>query len=296
MGFPSKDGFWVTLGGIIEFRIKPEEAAHVFVTYNDAMNDQGHDAQIDEEIINKIILPNARSFCRLRGSDHSGKDFISGDTRIKFQEDFQAELEKTCESQGIEIIQALITRINPPQQIAQPVRERQIATQKEQQFVKEIVQQESEKELAIEQELINQKKALIEAERDVVKVVTQAERGKEVALIEANQELAVAEFELKAAKDEASAITARGTAAAAVIQFQNEAEAAGWRKAVEAFSNNGNEYARWVLLQKLAPSFRQMMINTADSPLMDIFQEYKDAPAQAATTGNASDLAPTATE
>ncbi len=293
MGFPSMDGFWVTLDGIIEFRIKPEQAAQVFVTYNDAMNDQGRDAQIDEEIINKIILPNARSFCRLRGSDHSGKDFISGDTRIKFQEDFQKELEQTCESQGIEIIQALITRINPPQQIAQPVRERQIAMQKEQQFVKEIVQQESEKELAIEQELINQKKELIEAERDVVQVVTEAQRAKEVALIEAKQKLAVAEFELKAAKDEASAVTARGKAAAAVVQFQNEAEAAGWAKAVEAFSGNGNEYARWVLLQKLAPSFRQMMVNTADSPLMDIFDQYQDAPIETAGSAETQPTVPT---
>ena len=100
--------------------------------------------------INKIILPNARSFCRLRGSDHSGKQFISGDTRTQFQQDFQEELARTCESQGIQIIQALITRIHPPQKIAKPVQDRQIAAQKEKQFAKQILQQESEKELAVD--------------------------------------------------------------------------------------------------------------------------------------------------
>ncbi len=39
MGFPSKDGFWVTLDGAIEFRVLPEEAARVLVTYNDVGND-----------------------------------------------------------------------------------------------------------------------------------------------------------------------------------------------------------------------------------------------------------------
>lgn len=274
MGFPSKDGFWVTLDGIIEFRVQPDAAANVFVTYNDSSNDQDRDARVDEEIIKKVILPNARSFCRLRGSDHSGKEFISGDTRTKFQEDFQKELEKTCESQGIEIVQALITRINPPQKIAEPVRERQIAMQQEQQYQKEILQQESEKELAIQMEMIEQKQALIDADQKVVKVVTDARQKQEVAMIEANQHLKVAEFELLAAVDQASATLARGQADAEVIQFNNEAEAAGWRKAVEAFGGDGGEYARWVLLQKLAPAYRKMMVNTADSPLMDIFRQY----------------------
>ncbi|MGB7328122.1 MAG: SPFH domain-containing protein, partial [Rubripirellula sp.] len=79
MGFPSRDGFWVKLDGRIEFRVDPVRAAEVFVTYNDGFNDRGNDAVVEEEIIQKIILPNARSFCRLRGSDNSGRDFILGE-------------------------------------------------------------------------------------------------------------------------------------------------------------------------------------------------------------------------
>ena len=46
MGFPSKDGFWVSLDGIIEFRVKPEEAARVFVTYNDDSVNQEIEASV----------------------------------------------------------------------------------------------------------------------------------------------------------------------------------------------------------------------------------------------------------
>ena len=272
MGFPSKDGFWVTLGGIIEFRVKPEEAARVFVTYNDTANGEN----IDEEIINKVILPNARSFCRLRGSNNSGRDFIQGETRTQFQKDFQEELAATCESQGIEVIQALITNIRPPDKIAKPVRERQIAVQTGKQYQQQILQQKAEQELAVEKEMVNRKKDLVASRQEVVKVVTQAEREQEVAMIEAKQRLAVAEYDLKAAHDMAAAILARGKAAADVIVFNNLAEAAGWKKSVEAFGGDGAQLARWVLLKKLAPAFRQMMVNTADSPIMDIFNSFND--------------------
>ncbi len=276
MGFPSKDGFWVTLDGTIEFRVLPDRAAHVFVTYNDEKNDSEARAAIEEEIINKIILPNARSFCRLRGSDNSGKEFISGDTRTKFQQDFQDEMSRTCESQGIQIIQALITRIHPPQRIAEPVRARQIAAQQEKQFAKQILQQESEKQLAIEQELIKRKQALIEAERSVVQRVTEETQAQEVALIQARQQLNVAELELQAAADLAVAVAERGRAAAEVIQFNNQAEAAGWQKSVAAFDNDGNAFARWVMYKKISPAYRRMMVNTADSPIMDIFRQFTE--------------------
>jgi regulator of protease activity HflC (stomatin/prohibitin superfamily) len=297
MGFPSKDGFWVSLDGIIEFRVKPEEAAKVFVIYNEADNDgTHHDAKIDQEIIKKVILPNARSFCRLKGSDHSGKEFISGDTRTKFQSEFQESLKLTCESQGIEIIQALITRINPPEKIADPVQKRQIAIQEEEQYKKQILQQTAEKQLAIDKETIKQKQAIVAAEQAVIKVTTEAEREQEVTLIDANQRLKVAELELSAGQDLAAAELARGKAAAEVIEFQNEAEAAGWRKSVDAFGGKGDLYARWVLLKKLAPAFRQMMVNTADSPLMDFFQEYNVASSTPSTPVPATAAAPVAAE
>jgi hypothetical protein len=61
---------------------------------------------------------------------------------------------------------------------------------------------------------------------------------------------------------------------------------------VAAFSNDGDEFARWSLLKKLAPAYRSMMVNTADSPIMEIFRKYEQqsvAPPTATpvtTTGN----------
>lgn len=278
MGFPSKDGFWVSLDGIIEFRVKPEHAAEVFVTYNDASNDHATGENIEDEIRNKIIMPNARSFCRLLGSNHAGRDFIGGQTRIKFQNDFQDAMRQACDPLGIEIIQALITQINPPQRIASPVREREVARQQLSQYKQQILQQQSEMKLAVERELVSRKKLLVQADQKVVTMTFQAKREQEVAITKANESLGVAKYKLEAAKDEAAAIVARGKADADVIVFQNEAVAAGWKESVAAFGGDGNALARYILYKALAPGYDNIMVNTANSPLMDVFQSLQEKP------------------
>ena len=277
MGFPTKDGFWVSLDGAIEFRVSPEKAAEVYVLFNQSENGP----EIDEEIVNTVIMPNARSFCRLQGSNASGRDFIQGVTRTAFQEAFEKSMREACQPVGIEVIQALITKIRPPEQIADPVREREIAKQQELQYQQQTLQQESEQKLAVEKALVLQKQAVVVAEQAVVKVTTQAMQEQEVAVTKANENLAVGLLKLDASIDEAAAIEAKGKAAADVVRFDNEAEAAGWKKAVEAFDGDGQGYAQFVLYQKLSASYRRIMVNTADSPIMKIFESFAESAAEA---------------
>jgi regulator of protease activity HflC (stomatin/prohibitin superfamily) len=279
MGFPSKDGFWVSLDGIVEFRVDPEKAAEVYVLFN--QTESGPVDTIDKEIVQTLIMPNARSFCRLQGSNSSGRDFIQGTTRTQFQEAFEKSMKDACKPHGIEVIQALITKIRPPQKIASPVRDREIAKQEELQYKQQILQQESEQKLAIEKAMVEQKQALVTADQEIVKVTTKAKQEMQVAITKANELLAVAKFKLDASVDEAAAVEAKGKAAADVIRFQNEAESAGWKKAVEAFSGDGQAYAQYVLYQKLASSYRRIMVNTADSPIMKIFEDFAEKKGQA---------------
>ena len=280
MGFPSKDGFWVTLDGRIEFRINPEQAAEVFVTYNEDLDGDA----IDEEIVRKVILPNARSICRLEGSSKLGRDFIQGDTAMEFQKEFETAMRKSCNKLGVEIVQALITRIEPPAQIATPISLRTTSKLDEQKFKQQIQQQGQEMKLAEQTELVKQKPALITVEKSIIKLTTEALREQEIAVTKANQELAVAKLKLDAAKDEAAAMVSKGEGEAEVIRLDNAAEAAGWKRSVEAFSGNGGQYAQYVLYQKLSSAYRKIMVNTADSPIMKIFESFnepvKDTPAK----------------
>ncbi|MHC4879786.1 MAG: SPFH domain-containing protein [Planctomycetota bacterium] len=288
MGFPSKDGFWVSLDGRIQFRINPEKAAEVYVIYNEEENGD----EIDEEIIRKVIMPNARSFCRLEGSNKLGKEFIEGETRMEFEMRFQEAMVTACEPLGIVIQEALITKIFPPEQIAQPIQQRENARLEEQKYQAEILQQEQERKLAEEQALIKQESALVDIEQEIVKLTTQALREQEVAVTKANEKLAVAEFKLEAAKDEAEATVARGKATADVIGYENEADAAGWKRAVEAFNGNGLQYAQYEMYQKLAAAYQRIVVNTANSPIMRMFdalgESVDEGAASAAPVQNAA--------
>lgn len=277
MGFPSKDGFWISLDGVIEFRILPEKAAEVFVLYNEdspASANNDHYFNIQKEIVRKIIMPNARSFCRITGSDKSGRDFIGGDTRTDFQKNFHGAMKKSCDPEGVEIVHALITKINPPQAIAKPVRDREVARQKQLQYKEQKLQQDAEAKLATEKALVKQRQDVVGVEQKVIQDVTKAKQDQQVAVTKAEENKAVAQQNLEAAKDQAAAKLAAKKAEAGVIELQNQAEAAGWKKAVDAFGGDGEAFARYVLYQKIAPAFKSMMLNTADTPLMRVFEGF----------------------
>ncbi|GAC1465919.1 MAG: SPFH domain-containing protein [Isosphaeraceae bacterium] len=269
MDFLSSDGFPITLDGAIEFRILPEKVADVFVKYNEDANGD----QIDEEIISKIITPESRSLCRIGGSKLTGGQFIKGEDREKFQRDLVKHLTLNCKKQGVEILAVAITSIQPPQEIATPVRAREVAKQKLAQYVQETVQQLSEAQLKVQEVLAGQKRELVEAEQAVVEKTTRAEQDQSVARTLAAQKLKVAETQFEASKDKASAVTAKARASAAVIQFNNKAEVAGLTARVEAFGGDGSSLARNILIGKLAPGFHSIMTNT-EGPLMDLFRQF----------------------
>jgi regulator of protease activity HflC (stomatin/prohibitin superfamily) len=273
MSFLSSDGFPITLDGVVEFRILPEQVAEMFVKYNEDANGD----EIDREIIDKIITPESRSLCRIGGSKLSGGMFISGEDREKFQADLVKSLTKNCQKQGIEILAVAITSIQPPAEITEPVQQREVAKQKLAQFRREKLQQVSEAKLKVEVVLAEQKKRVVEAEQEVVEKTTKAEQEQKVAVTLAEQKLEVARTRLEAAKDKASAVLAKAEAEADVIKFDNAAEASGLAAQVAAFDGDGAALARNMLLSKIAPAFRTIL-SSSEGPLMDLFREFSRRP------------------
>jgi regulator of protease activity HflC (stomatin/prohibitin superfamily) len=269
MDFLSSDGFPVTLDGAVEFRVIPERASEVFVKYN---QDENGDA-IDEEIIDKIITPESRSLCRTGGSKLSGGQFISGTDREVFQRNLVQSLTDNCRKQGVEILAVAITRVEPPQDIAAPVRDREVAKQKLAQFNQEKIQQLSEAKLQIEVLLAAQKQEVVGAEGKVIVQTTKAEQDNAVAVTLAEQKLKVTQTQLEAAKDQASAIVAKAQAGADVIRFNNKAELSGLAARVAAFDGDGAALAQNILVGKLAPGFRSILTNS-DGPLMELFGQF----------------------
>lgn len=260
--FPSNDSFLITIEGTIEWAVRPDHVAEVTVAYGD-----------EEDILHKIILPNARSISRIEGSKLRAKEFIGGRTRTAFQDRFLAELKRESWKQGIDIKSALVRDIQVPSEIATLISQREQADQEMQRSTNQMEEARSEARLVEERERQQQNAAVGTARRDVVTLVKDAEERKVIAVTQAERQLAVAELAVQAAEKQATALRARGEADANVILLNYQARAEPLERAVRAFGD-GTTYARQFFLLRVAPSIQSILSNT-EGPFADIFRQLQ---------------------
>ncbi len=267
--FPSSDSFEIKMEGFVEWSIIPDKLALLYVQY-------GEGAGLIEFIEQRVILPYARSFCRLVGSRYNARDFISGETRLKFQDEFAAKLREACAAQGIEILQALVRDIVPPQAIKDPITERGRAVEEILKIDQQIVFANTESERVTQEEIGTQNQAIGDANKAVVTLVKEAEQRRDVAVTRARQDLAVAKLRLQASQKQADAIVARGQAEANVILLNKQAEAEPLRQQIAAFGD-GDSYARYFFYQQVAPSIKSILSNT-EGTFADVFKQFTAPP------------------
>lgn len=263
--FPSSDGFPITMEGTIEWYIDKKTVPEVYVRYVDKR-------EVITCIVEKIILPNARAYSRLEGSKHLARDFISGETRQKFQKDFREGVSESCSRQGVIVKSALVRDTQPPEEIANPIRQREIAIRERDKLEQEKEREIQQKQLSMEMKLMERRTKTKDAEARVSISITKAKEELQVAVIKANRELEVARLELKAAENQAKALKEKGQALADVVLYNNKAKAAGIKAARTAF-RDGATYVRYLYYQKIAPALAYVLANT-DGPFADIFREF----------------------
>jgi len=263
--FPSSDSFTIRMQGFVEWRVNPEKLPLMYVQYSEG-------GSLIPYLDEKVILPYARSFSRLVGSQYAARDFITGDTKLKFQQEFEAKLKEACSKQGIEVRQALVRDIEPPQAIKEPINDREIAKEQIKQYEQQILVAQTQAEFVTQEQLADQNKAIGDANRKVVTVLKKAEQLRDVAVTRANQELAVAKLRREAAQKEGDARLERGKAEAAVVLLNKEAEAKPLAQQVQAFGD-GSAYAQYFFYQKMAGSVKSVMATT-DGPFGEMFRQF----------------------
>lgn len=256
--FPSNDSFTISIEGTIEWSIHPDRAAEVTVAFGD-----------EEDIINKIILPYARSISRIEGSKLQAREFISGKTRTAFQDRLLAQLCVACAERGIVIHAALVREILPPPEIASLISQREQADQEIERSRNQIEEAQAEARLVEQYEMRTRNAAIGDARRQTVSLVKEAEQRKVVAVTQASRQLEVAKLDLEAATKQAAALVSRGQAEANVVLFDYQARAEPLSNAVDAFGD-GMTYAQHFFLRKVAPAIQSILSNT-EGPFAEIF-------------------------
>ncbi|MBF0498830.1 MAG: hypothetical protein HQM09_01750 [Candidatus Riflebacteria bacterium] len=254
--FPSSDAFEMNVLMTIEWAIDQSRAPEIFVRVG-CFDEKAE----KNEILQKIIIPAVRGFGRIEGSKYSAIEYIGGDSRQLFQNTLIAKIKASCEPKGIFIKSVLINDIEPPLEIAKPIREREIAKEELNRNKNQLKQAQAEQNLARSEELVKQETEKVKAKTTNMVRVIEAKNKQTVALVDQNRRLLMETTFLEAAQKEAQATLARGKAEADVILLNSTAEAEAFRKSVEAFKNP-ELFAYHEFLMRVAPSIGTIFANT----------------------------------
>ena len=260
ISFLSRDGFRFPVKGAVEWAVEEGRAPEVFVMIGDA-----------EDVVNKVILRSALSMSRVQGSKYSSADVISGTVRKTFQDEFSKHITQESARKGILIKAALISEIEPPQKIAEPIRDREIAVQTRTTYENQIERAVSDAKVAEQKKLQDQKVRVVAAGTMQKNEIQKATKDKEVVIIGAQRDLEVAKKDLETADKNAQGIIAIGQGDADVITYTRLAEASAMRAIIAPFGN-GSAYARNLYLNKIAPNIENIMANS-DGALAEPFKD-----------------------
>ena len=258
ISFLTIDGFSVSLEGTVEFNINPDQAARLTQVVGDM-----------EDILNKIILPSVHGFARIEGSKKGATEFIVGESRRLFQSELEKFLKENCHKWGIQINSVLIRDIIVPQEIAEIIRKRELATQEARKYAEEIKRARSEAELARQKMLAEQNLKKIAAETEKMTAIIQAKQKGAESEIKAQTEYKVAEIEYKTAEAEARASMNAAEAQRKVIAEKNKKEAEVLSMKIAAYGT-GEDYVTAQLYSKIMPKISSIMYNGSENSLFGL--------------------------
>jgi regulator of protease activity HflC (stomatin/prohibitin superfamily) len=262
ISFLTSDGFTITVEGTLEYALMREKVAMLTHQIGDL-----------DDILKKIILPRARGFSRIEGSKNPAKNYITGDTRQKFQDNLQAHLQSLCKAWGIDVRSVLIRNIVPPDDIASIIRDREVAVQTAKKFEQQIEQAKSQAELTRQEMLAAQNKVKVESDTSRIRAVIRAKQELAVRLTAADRELEVARLENDASVAQSESILLRAGADKEVIRLRNEADAEVFGSQVQAYGS-GMNFARRALYEKLGPRIGTILSSDQKGGLGALFHPY----------------------
>ena len=226
--FPSSDGFAIMLDMTVEFELMPEHISRIYMLYGDLL-----------AVVSKIILPQILSVSRMKGSGYKAREFIDGEGRQKFQKEMTDELVKILGEKKIIVRNAIVRHVEVPPDILKPIQETSVA--KEQDLTNQTEQKTAKKQALLNTELAMVDQLRLETEQETEKIVAiiAANKDKRVAEIEADAQLKVAEIDLETAKVRAEITRTRGEAEAKAKFLVDNEEALGVKRRAAVFKTPG---------------------------------------------------------
>ncbi len=255
VGFPSRDGFEISLDMTVEFELLPTKIPTIYRDYGDL-----------PAVVDKIIMPKILSISRLKGSAYKATDFIIGEGREKFQTDLTDSLKKALAEKNITIHNALIRHVNAPDPILQPIQQASVAVEQD---LTNREKQNTAKKLALlntETSMIEQRGAEVAQQTAALKATIKADQEKAVAEINATTIKQAALIELQTAGLKADKVKKLGEAKAQTVTMVEGEKANGFQLKAKALGDP-QAYTLAELAKNLNPEVRINILHTGEGTL-----------------------------
>lgn len=223
VGFPSRDGFDISLDMTVEFELLPTKIAAVYRNYGDM-----------PAVVDKVIMPQILSVSRLKGSAYKAIDFIVGSDREKFQGDLTKTLADVLDSKNITIHDAFIRHVNVPENILIPLQQASVAIEQNLTNIERQKTEQKRAELNTKTQLIAQASAEVAQETEKMKAEIEAQKKKTVAEIEAVMTKQIASIDRETAEVQAQTEMILGRATAQAREMTQGELAKGFTMKVAA--------------------------------------------------------------
>ena len=239
INFPSDDAFEIQMDFTTIWGIMPQNASDIVRKYGNV-----------DAVELTVIRPQSESICRNNGSKLRARELLVGESREQFQTSTSQEFGTALGEKGITLLYGLIRHIYIPQEVRTTIQKKFIANE-----VKLTRDQETET-TKTEADLEEAKqKVKLEAERirvETTKLVAElkAEGDKKARETEAETKQLVAAIDRQVAEIEAKKVVTLGEAEATAERLQQEAKAAKFALAVDAFGVPA-AYTQWQFAEGL---------------------------------------------
>ncbi|CAK8718988.1 MAG: hypothetical protein D3915_08515 [Candidatus Electrothrix sp. AU1_5] len=266
--FYSDDGFEIAIDVTVLFQILPHDAPYVVATIGRNIQD----------IKEKIIRPQARSYARILGSRYKGEDFVHGATRETFQNDIHKELKTKSLESRVQMNQALVRHFEVPALLRQPITDKVIALKMQEKFEQEQKTQKANADLAREKEKVNFESAKVVAETKKIKAIISAEEAREVEEINVAKKEFIAQGEAKKIQIGADAALYEKEKEATGILAVGKAQAEAKKLILAAYNGEGgHRFAEVEKAKALGSGIEKIYYIPADMSINAIAKDFENA-------------------
>jgi hypothetical protein len=256
LSFYGQGGAQISVDCTIEWELKPEHWTLWLTRFKN-----------HHEIEQKVIDLHCKQIAQVRGSRYGVQDFLEGETREKFQEDFRKELNAACEKENVIVRSAFIRNIIIPDNFLAEKRDQRLAVEKALTSEELEITAGTENEVAKAKRQIEAKEAEVKAETARMIAVIERDTENVKVLNEAEIEKLKAEYGAKIAELESERKQELGKAEAEATKLKETAKSSLYKMKMDVFKQDGDAYLRYTLAKELNPELKLRLYHSGPGTL-----------------------------